>query len=71
MWTYLIYWLVVPGLFFSFGYVVSAVMTSRHRARGTINVVHNDEKIVYTLAFDDDPDEVLGSMDEVLFEIHR
>jgi hypothetical protein len=69
--NHLIYWLVVPGLFFVFGYVLSSVTTSRHRARGTINVVKNDEKVVYTLAFDDDPDEALAGMDEVLFQIHR
>lgn len=71
MWTYLIYWITVPSLFFILGYALRATMTNRYRARGTINVLQKDEKVVYTLSFDEEPDVVLGSKDEVLFEIHR
>lgn len=71
MLAYLIHWIFIPSLFFILGYVLRASMTTRYRARGTIRVVQSDGKVVYTLAFDEDPDEVLGNKDEVLFEIHR
>jgi hypothetical protein len=72
MWIYLIYWIFVPSLCFISGYVLRSLMTARYRARGTITVTKNETgQTLYVFTIDGDPDEVIASKFEVLFEIHR
>jgi len=72
MWTYLIYWIIVPTLCCTIGYALRAIMTNRHRARGTVIVSKKEDgKTIYLFKIDGDPDAVIASKNEILFEVQR
>jgi hypothetical protein len=53
-----------------FGFVLKVWLNSRASYNGVINVTRTDDKLIYSLELDDDP-ENLEFMDEVTFRVKK
>lgn len=61
-------YILVVSLAFIFGYVVSNIMRKTKSYSGTIKIIPNEDKLIYSLELNENP-VMLQYMNEVIFKV--